>query len=234
MSTANGKSISADIFVSHAHWDHIQGIPFFPPIFERGNEFIIWGATSLRAHIGRVVRDQMSPVVFPVTFDSLQARVEFAELADGPHTGNGYSIAAFPVHHPGGALAYKVTDTEPGGRSFVYISDNELQPHSSYGDDPEWRDQLVAFISGSRALLHDATYTAAEYERHRGWGHSTYADAVALAIDAGVDELVLFHHKPERADDDLDTQLRECAEIVAARKSSLRIIASAEGMTLAI
>lgn len=234
MSAANGRSISADIFVSHAHWDHIQGIPFFPPIFERGNEFTIWGATSLRANIGRVVRDQMSPVVFPVTFDSLQARVEFAELADEPHTGDGYSIAAFPLHHPGGALAYKVTDTEPAGRSFVYISDNELQPHPSYGDDPGWRDRLVGFISGSRALLHDATYTAAEYERHRGWGHSTYADAVALAIDAGVEELVLFHHKPERADDDLDAQLRECADIVAARQSSLRIIASAEGMTLAI
>jgi phosphoribosyl 1,2-cyclic phosphodiesterase len=234
MSRANAKAITGDIFVTHAHWDHIQGIPFFRPIFERGNEFTIWGATLLRANIGRVVRDQMSPVVFPVTFDSLLARVEFAELSDAPHIGNGYSIAAFPVHHPGGALAYKVTDTEPGGRSFVYVSDNELQPHTSYGDDPGWRDKLVEFIRGSRALLHDATYTTSEYERHRGWGHSTYDDAVSLAIDAGVDELVLFHHKPERTDDDLDVRLRACTDAVAARKSPLRVIASAEGMTLAV
>ena len=166
---ANGSPIAGDIFLSHAHWDHIQGIPFFAPIFERGNQFTIWGATSLRANVGRVVRDQMSPVVFPVTFDSLPARVEFAELTDGPHIGDGYSITAFSLHHPGGALAYRVTDTTPGGRSFVHVSDNELAPHSGYGDDPGWRDRLVDFVRGAAMLVHDATYTPEEYERHRGW-----------------------------------------------------------------
>src|SRR6478672_13155200 len=149
MSRANGHAVAGDIFLSHAHWDHIQGIPFFAPLFERGNQFTIWGATSLRANVGRVVRDQMSPVVFPVTFDSLPARVEFAELTDGPHIGDGYSITAFSLHHPGGALAYRVTDTTPGGRSFVHVSDNELAPHSGYGDDPGWRDRLVDFVRGA-------------------------------------------------------------------------------------
>jgi len=128
---ANGSPITADIFLTHAHWDHIQGVPFFAPIFERGNQFTIWGGTSLRANVGRVLRDQMSPVVFPVTFDSLLARIEFAELAEDPHVGDGYSITAFALHHPGGAIAYRVTDTAPGGRTFVHVSDNELAPHAS-------------------------------------------------------------------------------------------------------
>jgi len=231
---ANGSPIVGDIFLSHAHWDHIQGIPFFAPIFERGNQFTIWGATSLRANVGRVVRDQMSPVVFPVTFDSLPARVEFAELADGPHVGDGYEITAFPLHHPGGALAYRVTDTTPGGRSFVHVSDNELAPHASYGDDPGWRDRLVDFVRGAAMLVHDATYTTEEYDRHRGWGHSTYGDALELALDSGVGELVLFHHKPERHDDDLDARLAACRATVARRGSALTVVASAEGMTLAV
>ena len=232
--SANGSPIAGDIFLSHAHWDHIQGIPFFAPIFERGNQFTIWGATALRANVGRVVRDQMSPVVFPVTFDSLLARVEFAELTDGPHVGDGFSIAAFALHHPGGALAYRLTDTGPGGRAFVHVSDNELAPHVSYGDDPGWRDRLVEFIRGAATLVHDATYTPEEYDRHRGWGHSTYEDALDLALDSGVGELVLFHHKPERHDDDLDARLAACRATVARRGSPLRVTASAEGMTLAV
>jgi phosphoribosyl 1,2-cyclic phosphodiesterase len=234
MASSNGHPISAEIFLTHAHWDHIQGIPFFAPIFERGNHFTIWGATLLRANVGRVVRDQMSPVVFPVTFDSLAAQVEFAELSETPHVGDGYSIVAFPVHHPGGALAYRVTDTAPGGRAFVHISDNELAPHASYGDDSAWRTRLVDFVRGATLLVHDATYTPDEYERHRGWGHSRYTDALELALDAGVDDLVLFHHKPERHDDDLDVRLNECRATVAQRGASLRVTASAEGMTLAV
>lgn len=231
---ANGKPITADIFLTHAHWDHIQGIPFFAPIFERGNAFTIWGATSLRANVGRVVRDQMSPVVFPVTFDSLLARVDFAELANEPHVGSGYSIAAIPVHHPGGALAYRLTDASPSGRALVHISDNELTPHPNYGDDTAWRDRLVAFIRGAHTLIHDSTYTAAEYERHRGWGHSTYDEALRLALDSGVEQLVLFHHKPERHDEELDARLAECRAVVARDGASLRVIASAEGMTLSV
>src|SRR5881275_414206 len=89
MARANGDAVAGDIFLTHAHWDHIQGIPFFAPLFHRGNHFTIWGSRSLQTSIDRVVRDQMSPVVFPVSFEELQARIDFQELAEERRMGNG-------------------------------------------------------------------------------------------------------------------------------------------------
>src|SRR6185312_4970227 len=216
-----------DIFLTHAHWDHIQGIPFFAPIFQQGNHFTIWGSKTLKTSIDQVIRDQMSPVVFPVTFEELSARIDFGEIAEERHVGNGYEVTAFAVQHPGGALGYRFTETAGSGRdvhhtgrSFVYISDNELAADEAYGSPPDWRDQLVEFVRGATILIHDATYTAAEYERHRGWGHSTYEDAVALALDAGVEEVV-------RA-------VAACQAVVAARGSRLRVTPAAEGMTVTV
>ena len=88
------------------------------------------------------------------------------------------------------------------------------------------------FVRGARLLIHDTTYTAEEYERHRGWGHSSYEDALALALDAGVERLALFHHMPERTDDDLDRLIEACREEVVRRGSTLEVIGAAEGMTL--
>src|SRR5438477_5465258 len=101
--SADGKGIAADIFLTHAHWDHIQGIPFFAPIFQPGNHFTIWGSKTLETSIDRVVRDQMSPVVFPVTFEELSARIDFCELAEERRPGEGCEVTAFPVGHPAGA-----------------------------------------------------------------------------------------------------------------------------------
>jgi phosphoribosyl 1,2-cyclic phosphodiesterase len=109
---ANGGPIQGDIFLTHAHWDHIQGIPFFAPIFQRGNHFTIWGSKSLETSIDTVVRDQMSPVVFPVTFEELDATIDFRHLADGERcTGTGYEVTAMELRHPGGALGYRFAET---------------------------------------------------------------------------------------------------------------------------
>ena len=229
MANPSGDGIAADIFLTHAHWDHIQGMPFFAPIFERGNHFTIWGSDSLPTSVDRVIRDQMSPVVFPVAFDKLGARIDFREIAEERHAGNGYEVAAFRVQHPGGALGYRFTDAMARDSSFVYISDNEL----AAGDDA-WRARLVEFVRGAKVLVHDATYTSAEYDQHRGWGHSTCDDAVALALDAAVRELVLFHHKPERADDEVDACTDACRELIARTGASLHVTAAAEGMTLVV
>ena len=229
MSTAARDGIAADIFLTHAHWDHIQGIPFFAPIFERGNHFTIWGSDSLQTSVDRVIRDQMSPVVFPVAFDTLGARIDFREIAEERHAGNGYEVAAFRVQHPGGALGYRFTDASARDSSFVYISDNELG-----AGDAAWRTRLVEFVRGAKVLIHDATYTAEEYDEHRGWGHSTCDEAVALALESGVGELVLFHHKPERADDEVDACTDACRELIARSGAALRVTAAAEGMTLVV
>jgi phosphoribosyl 1,2-cyclic phosphodiesterase len=233
---ANGSPITGDIFLTHAHWDHIQGIPFFAPAFQRGNRFTIWGAKSLAASIRRVVRDQMSPVVFPVAFEELAATFDFRELIDERHKSDGFDVRAFAVRHPGGALGYRFAAREPGevqlGAAFVYISDNELRAGDASASTDRWRAKLVDFIRGARVLIHDATYTEDEYESHRGWGHSTYGDAVALALESGVETLVLFHHSPDRSDDELDARLAECRAATVRSGRTLRIIAAAEGMEL--
>ena len=229
---ANGAAIEGDIFLTHAHWDHIQGIPFFAPLFRKGNHFTIWGSKSLQLSIDRVVRDQMSPVVFPVTFEELQARIDFQELAEERRAGNGYEVAAMAVRHPGGALGYRFWDGDVGPRSLVYVSDNELSPRATYDDAPLWRSRFVEFARGAAVLVHDTMYTAAEYDAFVGWGHSTHEDAVELALEAEVETLVLFHHRPERTDDEVDRCVTTCRALVAKRGSRLKVVAAAEGMTL--
>lgn len=232
---ANGAPIGGDIFLTHAHWDHIQGLPFFGPIFQRGNRFTIWGSKSLETSIDRVVRDQMSPVVFPVAFEQLDAVVDFRELAEGEEAaGTGYTVRAHPVRHPGGALGYRFMSGNGEDGALVYISDNEMNPSAKYDAPKQWRAKLVEFVRGARVLIHDTMYTREEYDHHRGWGHSTYQDAVQLALDAGVQQLVLFHHKPERTDDEVDRRVEECRELVARRGSTLLVAAAAEGLTLTV
>jgi ribonuclease BN (tRNA processing enzyme) len=231
---AKGAPIRGDIFLTHVHWDHIQGIPFFGPLFQRGNHFTIWGSKSLEPNLDRVVRSQMSSVVFPVAFEQLDATVEFCELGEGRRTANGYEVSALEVRHPGGALGYRFAEGSNGAPALVYISDNELGVGATYDTRSDWRRKLVEFVRGARVLVHDSTYTAAEYAQHHGWGHSTYGEAVDLALDAGVETLVLFHHKPERTDDEVDTILADCRAAVERRGGRLRIVAAAEGMTLTV
>jgi phosphoribosyl 1,2-cyclic phosphodiesterase len=235
LSRANGAPIKGDIFLTHAHWDHIQGIPFFGPIFQRGNHFTIWGSHTLEGSIDRIVRDQMNPVVFPVTFEELDATIDFSAIADGKkELRPGFEVAAYPVRHPGGALGYRFTGTSGKRRSLVYVSDNELGSGGKYDTPAEWRSRFVEFARSAHVLIHDTTYTAEEYDHYRGWGHSTYDDALALALEAGVDQLVLFHHKPERTDDELDQRVRQLREMVKERGASLEVEAAAEGMTLTV
>ncbi|HEY0996150.1 MAG TPA: MBL fold metallo-hydrolase [Gemmatimonadaceae bacterium] len=233
-----GGSIQGDIFLSHAHWDHIQGIPFFAPIFGRGHHFTIWGSSALEGSVERVVRDQMSPVVFPVTFEELDATIDFCQLGEERREGRGYAVQAFQVRHPGGALGYRFSPRGDGdagaGGALVYIPDNELGDGGRYDAPDDWRERLVAFTRGASVLVHDTMYTAEEYRRHGGWGHSTYDDAVQLALDAGVERLVLFHHKPERGDAELDARVAECRARVARDGRPLEVIAAAEGMQLTV
>ncbi len=231
---ANGAPIRGDIFLSHVHWDHIQGMPFFGPLFQQGNRFTIWGSKSIEPTLDRVVRSQMAPVVFPVAFEQLDAQIDFAELTEGRRAANGYEVSTFEVRHPGGALGYRLAEGGNGAPSLVYISDNELGSGATYDTRANWRRELVEFVRGARVLVHDTTYTAAEYDHHRGWGHSTYEDAVELALDAGVDTLVLFHPKPERTDDEVDQLAAECRRLVERRGATLRIVPAAEGLTLTI
>jgi phosphoribosyl 1,2-cyclic phosphodiesterase len=234
MARTNGEGVAGDIFLTHAHWDHIQGIPFFAPLFHKGNHFTIWGSRSLQTSIDRVVRDQMSPVVFPVSFEELQARIDFQELAEERRAGSGYEVAAIAVRHPGGALGYRFTERNAKAGGLVYVSDNELSAAARYDTPRGWRAKFVEFVRDANVLIHDTMYRADEYRQFVGWGHSTYEDAVELALEAAVGRLVLFHHHPERTDDEVDRCVASCRELVQARGARLEIIAAAEGMTLIV
>jgi phosphoribosyl 1,2-cyclic phosphodiesterase len=224
---SGGAPVSGDIYLSHAHWDHIQGLPFFAPLYERGNRFRIWSGSGAGDEIEHAVRAQMSAGVFPVHFDDVEATMEFRTL-DGSYSAASYTMDTLPVLHPGGALGFRLY--APGDRSprLVYIPDNELASPSAYGSPADWRERLVAFARGAAILVHDATFTALEYETHRGWGHSRYDDALALAREAAVQRLVLFHHSPDRADDEID------AEVERLRRTDppFDVIAAKEGMIL--
>ena len=176
----------------------------------------------------------MSPVVFPVAFEELNATIDFSEIAEECRHGNGYEVRAYQVRHPGGALGYRFTEQNDSNRALVYISDNELGQGAKYDTRAAWRAGLVEFVRDARVLVHDTMYTAEEYDHFRGWGHSTYEEAVELAMEAGVDQLVLYHHKPERGDDEVDRRVDECRAFVARCGGAVEILAAAEGMTLLV
>ena len=231
---SNGRPISGDVFFSHAHWDHIQGLPFFTPAFQSGNHFRLFGAPTLLRGLEVVLRQQMSPVVFPVAFDDLHARMEFRELTGHRLSENGLDVRAISVRHPGGALGFRVSPSGESGRCVVFIPDNELDQFGDHAPGAPTREELIQFAGGARVLIHDAMYTGAEYMDHRGWGHSSYRDAVDFAIAAEVQTLMLFHHEPDRSDDALETQLELAREMVRERNGSVEVVAAAEGMEIDI
>lgn len=229
---ADGAPIRGDVFFSHAHWDHIQGLPFFTPAFQAGNHFTLWGSPSLERSLEVVLRQQMSPVVFPVAFDQLSARMEVRQFTEHRHAGNGYDIRAINVRHPGSALGFRLSPSGDPSRSVIFIPDNELDRDGDQADAASSREALVDFARGASILIHDAMYTGAEYMDHRGWGHSSYRDAVDFAIAAEVETLVLFHHEPDRSDAALDEMLSLCHVMVEERGGSVNVIAAHEGMEL--
>jgi phosphoribosyl 1,2-cyclic phosphodiesterase len=229
---ADGAPVEADLFLSHPHWDHIQGIPFFTPLYRAGNRVRIWSGAGTAGSVERMMREQMSPPGFPVAFDALEATVEFGVL-EGILTGKDFRVESIDLRHPGGSVGYKIEDGNAGGGGLVYLSDNELGDAPGYATDPGWRSRLVAFARGASVLVHDAMYTAEEYGMHRGWGHSHDGQAVELALEAGARRLVLFHHDPDRSDRDIDARVAACRALASGR-GELEIMAAAEGMRLTI
>jgi ribonuclease BN (tRNA processing enzyme) len=231
---AFGAPIRGDVYFSHAHWDHIQGLPFFTPAFQAANHFTLWGSPSLEGSLEVVLRQQMSPVVFPVAFDQLKARMEFSQIDRRELHARSYTMRTINVRHPGSALGFRLSPDGDDSRSVIFIPDNELDRDGDHADGASSREELVRFAQGAKVLVHDAMYTGTEYMDHRGWGHSSYRDAVDFAIAAEVETLVLFHHEPDRSDEALRAQIELCHEMVRERNGHVQIVAAAEGLEIEV
>lgn len=230
----NGSGpLSIDILVSHTHWDHIQGLPFFAPFFGRGNAIRIWGPKQDATDLEAILRDQMNPVVFPVPLDELAAELSVAHIGGGEFEINGFGVQAMRMRHPGHTLGYRLTPLDGGG-TVGYATDNELGPGGDYDVGASWRREFVAFLRGVDVLVHDGMYWPEEAKRFPGWGHSSNLEAVELAVEAEVERLVLFHHRPEHDDATVDAMLAQARAAAEAVGSGLQVLAAHEGMEIVL
>ncbi len=225
--------MNLDILLSHTHWDHIQGLPFFQPLNTRGNSVRIYGAAQAGVPLEEILDRQMDPVVFPVPLKALAADLRITEISGGRFEIDGFLVEAFRLRHPGTTLGYKLVPAR-GGRTIAYLTDNELGAGGSYDVPPDWRRELVRFLGGVDTLIHDGMYSEAMIESRAGWGHSTPEQAVDLAAEAGVRRLVLFHHEPEHDDGAVDALVIGARSYAAARAPGLQLEAAMEGMSLTL
>jgi phosphoribosyl 1,2-cyclic phosphodiesterase len=242
--TARGESVNAYIVISHPHWDHIQGFPFFKPAFISGNELTILTGQPRGITLPQMISDQMNKVYFPVQLTDLKAKIHFHPLKEGTIELFDAKLSSMYVNHPTFALGYRL---EAAGRSVVYISDNEpfdrevarslknvdkhiVDRYSEGKGDPNQR--VFDFARGADVLVHDATYTPEEYVDRVGWGHSHYLFALKVAAEAGVKKLVLFHHDQTHTDDKIDEILEKCRKEIKTRGFRFECSAAAEGMEI--
>ena len=222
--------VTETIFLTHFHWDHIQGFPFFAPLYRRSSHLRIIGPSQHGIDIRSLFAGQMGPVYFPVPFQAIAADLDFHHLNDGVWKGPGYRVQSLRVRHPSYTVGYRV---EVGSHVITYVPDNELVA-GAYEVADDWAEQFREFVRGSDVLIHDAMFTAEEYQNRIGWGHSTFDQVVELALSTDVRRLFFFHHSPERSDEELEAILDEKREFASAQGSSLVIDAADEGHEISL
>ena len=214
--------ITAHMFFSHVHWDHIQGFPFFDPAFVPGNVFHLYGGNNVSRTLGETLAGQMDHPNFPVSLTVMAAKMTFRDLDEGESVevddgaGGKVTITNARGNHPQGVYAFRV---EHAGKVFVYATDTEHY-------EGRMDDKLLALARGADVFVYDAQYTPEEYGAKKGWGHSTYEEGARIAKAAGARQLVLFHHDPSQN----DTAVRE--KEARARKLFPNAIAAHEGLSI--
>ncbi len=230
MHRAQNAPLEVDLLLSHTHWDHIQGFPFFKPLSDVRTVVRIHGARQDDSPLGAILERQMDPSVFPVPLTALAARIEVLEIGPGPFELSGFRAEAVRLRHPGTTLGF-ILEPASGGRRFAYLTDNELDQRASYPLPDSWRHELVERLRGVDTLIHDAMYADDFVDARSGWGHSTPEQSVELARNAGVRRVILFHHEPENDDDAVDTLLARARQSAG---DGLEVDAAVEGTSFVL
>ena len=210
------------LLLTHGHWDHLLGIPFFEPIYRESTKVLVDGWPPAFQAMTRVFDSHMGDGFFPVAFDHLKAGIDYLNnLAHGPLDLDGVLIDAIRLNHPQGGLAFRIRE---GLHTMVFITDNELGAARG-----QRIPEFVEFAQGCDLLIHDAQYLPSEIAERRGWGHSTYEEVVALAQQAEVHNLLLTHHDPGRTDVGVEQIVALSREMAAGRSNPHYIDAAREG-----
>jgi phosphoribosyl 1,2-cyclic phosphodiesterase len=217
-------TFSGTALVTHIHWDHVQGLPFFPPADRVGAKFDIYGPQQDEGTLADLFNGFMRPPYFPVMFSELRGDIRFHEVLKDDLVVGSAKIAVRPVPHCGPTVGFRV---QWDGAVVTYISDHQ----APLGLDTI-ADSVMELAEGADVLIHDAQYTREEFVQKAHWGHCTIDYAVRVAQEARVRKLVLFHHDPAHGDDQLDELLVEAKGYAA--NSGVEVIAAYEGLTLAL
>ncbi len=215
------------ILLTHNHWDHIQGFPFFAPIYQPGrNIFITPGMTTFDEQ--DAILQQMTGSYFPVHYQTLQSNIQLADIPDGKNTWKigSATISRHPMNHPGSGSSYVI---EADGSKIAYITDNELYPpYRKETDFLEW----VNFAMNADLVIHDAQYIISDMPAKSGWGHSVAEEAVKLAMACRAKRIALYSHDHIRTDEEISKIESHCNEVIGIAEAELALFAAAEGMEI--
>jgi phosphoribosyl 1,2-cyclic phosphodiesterase len=214
-----------NFILTHAHWDHLMGFPFFKPLFMESTEIYMHRGPFHKKFMESMFSKVMAPPNFPVRYSDLKANIVYEKgCPEGFNIGS-VTIIPIPISHPNSGKGYKFIED---GKSFVFLTDNELGfIHPGGLGYPDYLD----FCKGTDLLFHDAEYTPLEYGRLIEWGHSTYSDTLKMAFESNVKRLGLFHHNQDRTDKEVDRIVSDCSKIIAKEKKTLDCFAVAADMT---
>lgn len=218
--------LSAHIFITHAHWDHINGLPFFVPLYMQGNEFDIYGPGSLDMSLEKILSGQMSSVYFPVTMTQFAAKQNFHELKEESFTIGEVKINTMFLNHPGQCLGYRI---EYKNKVFCYVTDNELYLRNSPFFNKHQENLLLKFIDQADLMAIDATYTDQVYPNRLNWGHSCVSRAIEVAHEAHVKQVLLHHHDPDQSDEDIKAKLVQAKTLLKNLRSKTHCLDVREG-----